>query len=243
MNKKRIDQLLFEKKIVESRTKAQAMIMAGQIYIDNKQVNKSGQMFRSDAIITVKNLNQEWVSRGALKILHALNIFNIKIYNKNCLDIGASTGGFTHVLLKKGAKKIYAVDVGKNQLHENLLKKKQIINIEKTNARYLQSSLIKEKIDIIVCDVSFISMKKVIKPSLKFLKNKGEVLALIKPQFEAYRKEIKKGVVLEKKIHNRICSEYKIWFENTCKMKFKGLVESPIRGPKGNIEFFIYCGS
>ncbi len=137
MIKKRIDQLLVEKQLVETRTKAKAMIMAGQIFVGEKQIQKSGEMFKEDVIISIKNLQPEWVSRGAFKILHALNIFNIEINNKTCLDLGASTGGFSQVLLKKGAIKIYSVDVGKNQLHEKLRLENKIINIEKTNARYL----------------------------------------------------------------------------------------------------------
>ena len=241
MIKKSIDQLLVEKQLVETRTKAKAMIMAGQIFVDEKQINKSGEIFKEDVRIKVKNLQPEWVSRGAFKILHALNNFNIEINNNTCLDLGASTGGFSQVLLKKGAKKIYSVDVGKNQLHEKLRIKNKIINIEKTNARYLTSATIKDKIDIIVCDVSFISMIKVIEPCLKFLTNNGQIIALIKPQFEAKKKEIKKGVVLDKNVHLRICDEYKKWFEENCLMKVIGLVESPIQGPKGNKEFLIYC--
>ncbi len=240
MIKKRIDHLLVEKKLVESRTKAQAMIMAGQIYINNKKVKKSGELFNSDIEINIKNLHPIWVSRGAIKILHAIDYFNINISSKICLDLGASTGGFSQVLLNKNAKKIYSVDVGKNQLHEKLKKEKKIINIEKTNARYLNSLLIKEKIDIIVCDVSFISLKKIIEPTMKFLKNNGIIIALIKPQFEAEKKEIKKGVVLEKKVHDRICQDYKKWFRYDCNMNVIGLVESPIKGPKGNREYLIY---
>ena len=241
MIKKRIDQLLVEKQLVETRTKAKAMIMAGQIFVDEKQIKKSGEMFKEDVRIKVKNLQPKWVSRGAFKILHALNNFDIEINNKTCLDLGASTGGFSQVLLKKGAKKIYSVDVGKNQLHEKLQIENKIINIEKTNARYLTSATIKDKIDIIVCDVSFISMIKVIEPCLKFLTNNGQIIALIKPQFEAKKKEIKKGVVLDKNVHLRICDEYKKWFEENCLMKVIGLVESPIQGPKGNKEFLICC--
>ena len=241
MIKKRIDQLLVEKQLVDTRTKAKAMIMAGQIFVDEKQINKSGALFKDNVKIKIKNLQPEWVSRGAYKILHALNNFNIEINNKICLDLGASTGGFSQVLLKNGAKKIYSVDVGKNPLHEKLIKENKIINIEKTNARYLTFAIIRNKIDIIVCDVSFISMKKVIEPCLKFLNNNGKIIGLIKPQFEVKKNETKKGIVLDKNIHLRICDEYKNWFEENCLMKVIGLVESPIKGPKGNKEFLIYC--
>ena len=158
-----------------------------------------------------------------------------------CLDIGASTGGFTEVLLHFNAKKIFAVDVGLNQLHEKLKKEKKVINLSKTNARYLDKSIINETIDIIVCDASFISLKKVIKPALSFLKNPGgRVISLIKPQFEAYKSEIKKGgIVFDPLIHQRICDELQKWFVNECNMKFLGIIKSPLKGPKGNIEFLI----
>ena len=189
MIKKRIDQLLVDKKLVETRTKAQAMIMAGQIFANKKLVLKSGQIFNENTEIFIKNIKPEWVSRGALKLLHLIDTFKLNISNKICLDLGSSTGGFTEVLLKNGAKKIYSIDVGKNQLHEKLVNEKKIISFEKTNARYLTKEIIKDKIDIIVCDVSFISMKKVIQPSLKFLIDDGKIIGLIKPQFEAKKKE------------------------------------------------------
>ena len=239
--KKRADLLLFEKKIAETRTKAQAMIMAGQIFINGKKVLKSGELHRIDVNIVCKSLHPQWVSRGALKLLHALNYFEIDVTDFICLDIGSSTGGFTEVLLSKKIKKIYSVDVGTNQLHEKLIKNSKVINLPKTNARYLTKKIIPDKIDIIVCDVSFISMKKVIEPSLLFLEQKsGIIVALIKPQFESEKKEIKKGgIITDKNIHTRICNDYKEWFASKCKMKVLGITPSPIKGPKGNIEFLI----
>ena len=239
--KKRVDLLLVDKNIAESRAKAQAMIMAGQISINGKKVLKSGELYEINADIVKTNLHPQWVSRGALKLLYVLQSFNIDVKDSICLDLGASTGGFTEVLLSKNAKKIYAVDVGTNQLHEKLRKHTKVINISKTNARYLSKDMIRDIIDIIVCDVSFISMKKVIEPCLKFLTNNGKIIGLIKPQFEVKKKEMKKGVVLEKNVHLRICDEYKNWFEENCSMKIIGLLESPIKGPKGNKEFLIYC--
>jgi len=165
--KKRVDLLLVDKNIVESRTKAKAMIMAGQISINGKKVLKSGETYEEDVNIHVTKLHPQWVSRGALKLCHAIQNFNIEIANLVCLDLGASTGGFTEVLLSKNVKKIYAVDVGSNQLHEKLKKDSRIVNLSKTNARYLNKDIIHDIIDIIVCDVSFISMKKVIQPSLQ----------------------------------------------------------------------------
>lgn len=241
--KQRADLILVAKKIAETRTKAQAMIMAGQIFINGKKVLKSGQLYNLNSDIVLKKLHSDWVSRGSLKILHALNYFKIDVTNFICLDIGASTGGFTEVLLSKKAKKIYSVDVGTNQLHEKLVNNSKILNISRTNARYLNNTIIPDIINIIVCDVSFISMKKVIAPSLSFLDpKKGIVLALIKPQFESERKEIKKGgIIADIKIHKRICDDYKEWFTNKCKLKVLGIIPSTIKGPKGNIEFFIYA--
>ena len=239
--KKRIDLILVEKKISETRTKAQAMIMAGQIFINNKKVLKSGEMYDSKIEIISKSLHSEWVSRGAIKLLHALDYFNIDVANLKCLDLGASTGGFTEVLLAKKAIKIYSVDVGTNQLHEKLQKNSKIINIPKTNARYLSKEILPELLDVIVCDVSFISMKKVLKPSLIYLQKKsGIIIGLIKPQFESKKNEIKKGgVIKDPNIHKRICNDYREWFRTVCKMQILGITPSPIKGPKGNIEFLI----
>ena len=239
--KKRADLLLVEQNLAESISKAQAMIMAGQVSIEGKIIKKYGETYSSDSNIKISDLHRQWVSRGALKLLHALKIFNTEVKDYVCLDIGSSTGGFSEVLLKNDAKKIYSVDVGKNQLHEKLKKEKKIINIEKTNARYLNKKIIPENIDLIVCDVSFISMKKVLEPSLALLNNKtGTIIGLIKPQFEASRHEIKKGgIISEELIHTRICKEFENWFITKCKMKVLGITQSPIKGSKGNIEFFI----
>lgn len=241
--KKRVDLLLVSKKLVESRSKAQAMIMAGQVKVNGKQINKSGEIISVEANITIENLHPQWVSRGALKLLHALDYFKIDITDFICLDIGASTGGFSQVLLNQNVKKIYAVDVGKNQLHEKLRQEEKIINIPGTNARYLNYEIIKDEVDIIVCDVSFISMKKVILPSLKFLeKKRGIVIGLIKPQFESSRNELQKGgVILNPEIHKRICQDFREWFLSQCKMQVQEIIPSPIIGPKGNIEFLIYA--
>ena len=239
--KKRADLLLVEKKIVSTRTKAQAMIMAGQIFINGKKVLKSGELHNSDVSIVSNNLHPEWVSRGALKLLHAFEYFKIDVTGFKCLDIGASTGGFTEVLLSKKVQKVYSVDVGTNQLNEKLINNPKVVNIPKTNARYLAKDIIPDLVNIIVCDVSFISMKKVIEPSLIFLeKNFGVIIALIKPQFESEKKEIQKGgIMTDHKIHERICYDYQEWFTSECKMKVLGITPSPIKGPKGNIEFLI----
>ena len=240
--KKRIDLILVKKKIAESRNKAQAMIRAGQIFINDKKVLKSGELYKFDNLgVISKNLHQEWVSRGALKLLKAIKYFKINVTDFICLDIGASTGGFTQVLLSKNASKVFCVDVGTDQLHKKLVNNPRVVNIPKTNARYIDDSIVSEKVDIIVCDVSFISMKKVIKSSLSFLNpDLGIIIALIKPQFECEKNTIKKrGIIKDSIIHKKICDDYFKWFESVCKMKVLGIIPSPINGSKGNLEFLI----
>ena len=239
MSKIRLDQILFDRKLAESKSKAQAMIMAGQVCVEDKVINKSGYNISPDAKIKIKDIGPEWVSRGAYKLIKALDENNIKVDNKTCMDLGASTGGFTEVLVKRNAKKVFAVDVGTNQLHEKLKKMKEIINIEKTNARYLTKDLITEFIELLVCDVSFISLKKVILPCLNFLKKNSVIVVLIKPQFESKKNETKKGIVKDSEIHLRICNEIKKWFENECNCEVLKIIESPITGPKGNKEFLL----
>ena len=239
LSKIRLDQILFDRKLAESKSKAQAMIMAGQVCVEDKVINKSGYNINPDAKIKIKDIGPEWVSRGAYKLIKALDENNIKVDNKTCMDLGASTGRFTEVLVKRNAKKVFAVDVGTNQLHEKLKKMKEIINIEKTNARYLTTDLITEFIELLVCDVSFISLKKVILPCLNFLKKNSVIIVLIKPQFESKKNETKKGVVKDSEVHLRICNEIQNWFENECNCEVLKIIESPIKGPKGNKEFLL----
>ena len=239
IKKQRLDQILFNRNLAESKSKAQAMIMAGQVFVEGIKINKSGFNIKQDSLIEIKNLGPEWVSRGAIKLIRALDAHNIQVRDKICIDLGSSTGGFTDVLIQRGAKKIYAVDVGTNQLHEKLKKNTKVISLEKTNARYLTKEIISELIEILVCDVSFISLKKVIVPNLNLLKNKSTIIALIKPQFESKKNESKKGVVRDNQIHERICNETKNWFESDCGCKVLSIIESPIKGPKGNVEFLI----
>ena len=239
IKKLRLDQILFNRKLAETKSKAQAMIMAGQVYVEGKVINKSGFNINPNSIIEIKNLGPDWVSRGAFKLIKALDLNNINLDNKVCMDLGASTGGFTDVLIKRGAKKVYAVDVGTNQLHEKLKKNKKVLNLEKINARYIEQDLISELIELLVCDVSFISLKKVILPNLGLLKNKSIIIVLIKPQFESKKNETKKGIVKDIEIHNRICEDIKIWLEYKCNCEVLNIIESPLKGPKGNIEFLL----
>ncbi len=239
IKKLRLDQILFNRKLAETKSKAQAMIMAGQVYVEGKVINKSGLNINPNSIIEIKNLGPDWASRGALKLIKALDVNNINLENKVCMDLGASTGGFTDVLVQRGAKKVYAVDVGTNQLHEKLKKNTKVLNLEKINARYISEDLISELIELLVCDVSFISLKKVILPNLGLLKNQSTIIVLIKPQFESKRNETKKGIVKDNEIHKRICDEIKIWFEYKCNCEVINIIESPIKGPKGNREFLL----
>ena len=239
LKKLRLDQILVDRNLADSKSKAQAMIMAGQIYVEGKQINKSGLNFKSDSLVNIKNLGPKWVSRGALKLIEALDQFKIDVSDKICIDIGSSTGGFTDVLIKRNAKKVYAVDVGKNQLHEKLKNNNKVISLEKINARYLDKEKINQLVQIMVCDVSFISLKKVIIPNLNLLDDESIIIVLIKPQFEAKKNELKKGIVRDSKIHERICNEIKVFFELECNCLVEGIIKSPIKGPKGNIEFLI----
>ena len=239
VKKQRLDQILYNRKLAESKTKAQAMIMAGQVFVEGKNINKSGFSIRDNATIEIKKLGPKWVSRGANKLLTALEKNKIIVKNKVCIDLGSSTGGFTDVLIQRGAQKVYAIDVGTNQLHEKLKENNKVISLEKTNARYLKKDQFAELIDIMVCDVSFISLKKVIEPNLYLLKDESVIIALIKPQFESKKNETKKGVVKDFIIHQRICNEISEWFENIGRSKVLSINESPIKGPKGNTEFLI----
>ena len=241
--KKRIDLILFDRNIANSRNHAKNLIKLGHIKIFGKKILKSSDLYESDIKIELEKIDDIWVSRGAIKLNHVFNNYKIDVKNFTCIDIGASTGGFTEVLLSKNIKKVYCVDVGTDQLHNKLIRNPKIINITKTNARYLNKNIIPELVDLIVCDVSFISLKKVITPSLEFLKpSSGIIIALIKPQFESDKINIiRGGKILDKNIHAKICNDYKEWFTNECKMNVKGIMPSPINGQKGNKEFLIYA--
>ena len=239
LKKKRIDQILLEKNFVNSRNKAQALIMAGQVFCDNQLIKKSSELFNLSDNIYLKKKPHNWVSRGALKLEPVILIEKIKIKNKICLDIGSSTGGFTQVLLQHGAKKVYSVDVGYGQIHEKIKFNPKVVSLEKTNARYLSPKQINDKIDLIVCDASFISLKKIIDQPISLLNQNGYLIALIKPQFEAQRKEINKGVIYDPKIHQRICRDITSWLSIEKKLDVLKIIESPLKGPKGNLEFFV----
>ena len=237
----RLDELVVQKGFANSKTLAQSLIIAGKIYLKDKKLNKPGYSIPENSKIIYRGDLHPWVSRGGLKLDHGIKNFNLTIKNKIALDIGASTGGFSHVLAERGAKKIYSVDVGYGQFHEKLLSNKNIILKERTNARYLSHEDIPDKIDILVCDVSFISLKKILVEPVKLLSNNAHIICLIKPQFEVGKKNVSKGgVVKDPDIRERCCKDIKQWFENFIGFKVLKIIESPIKGPKGNIEYLIH---
>lgn len=237
----RIDQLLVERGLAESRTRAQALVMAGHVMLGDKKVDKPGLQVAEDAEVSVKGQDHPWVSRGGIKLAHALEQFGIDVIGAIAIDVGSSTGGFTDVLLSKGAAKVYAVDSGTNQLAWKLRQDPRVVVHEQTSARILTAEHIPEPADLIVCDASFISLSKVLERPMTFAKPGAQMIALIKPQFEAGRGEVGKGgVVRDSAIHARVCDEVSAWLEESG-WSVKGLTESPITGPKGNVEFLIWA--
>lgn len=231
---------MVEKGLVPSREKAQALIMIGGVKVNGQVMRKPGQKIREDALIEILQPPCPYVSRGGVKLEGAIKGFGINVEGKVCLDVGASTGGFTDCLLQHGAKRVYAVDVGWGQLHWKLRNDPRVICLEKRNIRYLPKEEIPEEVDLVTIDTSFISLKLVIPAVLKFLKEKAEILALIKPQFEVGKGEVGKGgVVRDSEKHKRVIEEIRIFSQNLG-LHPVGVIESPILGPKGNKEFFIY---
>ena len=241
LNNKRLDSLLKELELVDSRNKALAMIISGNVFVNEAKVDKPGKLIKCDTIIKLRQNDHQWVSRGGVKLEHSIKVLNIDLKNKVCLDIGSSTGGFTDVLISGGVKKVYAVDVGYGQFDWRLRNSEKVILFERTNARNINKKIIKEQIDLIVCDVSFISLKMVLLPSLELLKDSFIILALIKPQFEVEKKKVGKGgIIKDPKIHEDVCEDIKNWARENINYKSIKIIDSPILGQKGNKEFFIY---
>ncbi len=233
--------MLFDKNLVKSRQEAIGLILSGNVFIDSQRIDKPGTKVEINCNLYLKKKNKMWVSRGGFKLDKAITEFEIDCRDITAMDIGASTGGFTDVLIKKGAKKVYSVDVGYGQLDWNIRNNARVEVLEKTNARYLNSNTIRDKLDAIVCDVSFISLKKVVKPNIEFLKKKGWIISLIKPQFEIGKDLLGKGgVVKHIQHHQMVVDDIRVFFENEINLSVKGIIESPILGPKGNKEFLIY---
>lgn len=236
----RLDVLLVKNNIFTSRQKAKESILRGEIYVDGIKIVKCSKKIKNDAKIVFKGDKPKYVSRGGEKLEKALKSFNIDLKDKICMDIGASTGGFTDCMLQNGAKKVWAIDVGSGQMNEKLKNDKRVINLEKTNIKHLKTQYINELIDFASIDVSFISLEKVVIHVLKFLKDDASVVALIKPQFEAGRCNIgKNGIVKKKQVHIEVIKNIRNFLEDIHN-KVINLEYSPIRGGKGNIEYLIY---
>ena len=241
MAKIRADQLLVDAGLAESKARAQALILAGLVYLGDRKIEKAGQQVPADAELDVRGRDHPWVSRGGIKLAHALETFDIDVTGFVAIDVGSSTGGFTDVLLTKGAARVYAVDSGTNQLAWKLRSDDRVIVHEQTSARILTQAHVPEPIDIIVCDASFISLAKVLEKPIGFARPGAHLVALIKPQFEARREEVgKNGVVRDPAVHERVCAEVRDWVVAQG-WTVAGLTPSPITGPQGNIEFLLYA--
>jgi 23S rRNA (cytidine1920-2'-O)/16S rRNA (cytidine1409-2'-O)-methyltransferase len=239
MPKQRADQLLMDRALAESRTRAQALILAGLVFSGDRRIDKPGQALPADAPLEVKGRDHPWVSRGGVKLAHGLDHFGWDVTGAVAIDVGSSTGGFTDVLLTRGAARVYAVDSGTNQLAWKLRQDARVVVLEQLSARLLTPQHIPEPIDLIVCDASFIGLAKVLEVPLTFAKPQARLMALIKPQFEAGRDEVGKGgVVRDPAVHARVCAEVQAWLEAQG-WQVQGVVQSPITGPEGNVEFLI----
>ena len=240
MKKQRLDQLVFERGLTESRERAKTTIMSGIVYVNGQKVDKPGTPVDPEADIEVRGNALPYVSRGGFKLEKALKVFPVDPAGKLCIDCGASTGGFTDVLLKNGAAKVYAVDVGYGQLAWSLRTDERVVNLERTNVRYITEEQIPEPLDLAVMDVSFISIKLVIPAVGKLLKDGADYICLIKPQFEAGKDEVgKKVVVRDPAVHLAVIRSF-MEFVETSEFTLMGLDFSPIKGPEGNIEYLAW---
>ena len=225
--------------LADSRTKAQALIMAGAAFSGERKLAKPGDMLAEDAPLDVRGKDHPWVSRGGIKLDHGLAHFGFDVTGAVALDVGSSTGGFTDVLLSRGAAKVYAIDVGTNQLAWKLRQDPRVVVHEQTNARFLTAEQVPEPVDIVVCDTSFIALAKVLEAPLKLARPGAKLAALVKPQFEAGREDVGKGgVVRDPEVHERVCTQAKGWVESQG-WTVLGVTPSPITGPEGNVEFLL----
>ena len=231
----RIDQLLVDRGLAESRARAQALVMAGLVIVGGKKIDKAGTQVAEDAGIELKGQDHPWVSRGGLKLVEALDRFAIDPTGKVAVDVGASTGGFTDVLLSRGAARVYAVDVGHGQLAWKLRSDDRVIVLERTNARYLTVEQIPQQVDMVVCDASFIGLETVLPAALALAGDGAILVALIKPQFEVGKGD----VVREPELHAEVCDRISAWLPTNPGWELIGLCDSPIKGPEGNKEFLM----
>ena len=239
MTKQRADLLLVARGLAESRSRAQALIMAGIVFSGERKIAKAGELVAQDAPLEVRGKDHPWVSRGGLKLDHGLTHFGFDVEGATALDVGSSTGGFTDVLLARGAAKVHAVDVGTNQLAWKLRQDPRVVVHEQTNARHLTRDIIPDEIGVVVCDASFIGLSKVLEVPFALASPGAILVALVKPQFEAGRTEVGKGgVVRDPQVHARVCAEARAWVEGQS-WSVVGVTESPITGPEGNREFLL----
>ena len=239
-SKQRADRLLVERGLAETGAKARALVMAGQVFTGERRVEKAGEMLAADAPLEVRGGEHPWVSRGGLKLAHALDHFEIDPAGLTALDIGASTGGFTDVLLARGASRVYAVDVGRGQLAWKLRQDGRVVVLERTNARNLAAVQVPEPIGIITCDASFIGLETILPAPLALAAPGAHLIALIKPQFEVGKGRVGKGgVVRDPALHTEVCERIAGWLAALPSWSVLGIVESPVRGAEGNIEFLI----
>ncbi len=238
--KVRLDALLVERELADSRTQAKALVMAGAVFSGERRLDKPGVAVSDDLPLEVRDRGHPWASRGGLKLDHALEQFTLDVNGRIVLDIGASTGGFTDVLLSRGAAKVYAVDVGHGQLAWKLRNDERVMVLERTNARDLSRELVPEPIDVIVCDASFIGLQTVLPAALELAAGEADLVALIKPQFEVGKGKVGKGgVVQDAALHQEVCDRIRDWLNGLPGWTVIGLTESPVLGPKGNREFLI----
>jgi 23S rRNA (cytidine1920-2'-O)/16S rRNA (cytidine1409-2'-O)-methyltransferase len=239
-SKNRVDKLLVDRGLVETRARAQALIMAGKVYSGDRRIAKAGDTLPDDAPLELKGQDHPWVSRGGLKLAHALAEFGLDPSGAVAIDVGASTGGFTDVLLAHDAAKVYAVDVGHGQLAWKLRTDPRVVVLERTNARHLTPQQIPEPVDWVVCDASFIGLETVLPAALALAKPQAIAVALIKPQFEVGPDRVGKGgVVRDRGLHQEVCERIRAWLSRQPGWSIIGLTESPILGPEGNKEFLI----
>ncbi len=238
--KERLDVLMVERQLAPSREKAKAMIMAGCVLVDGEREDKAGTMFQDTVDITIKGNTLKYVSRGGLKLEKAMSHFAVSLEGKICMDVGASTGGFTDCMLQNGAVKVYSIDVGYGQLDWKLRQDERVVCMEKTNIRYVTPEDIEEMADFVSIDVSFISLTKVLLPVRNLLAEDGQIVCLIKPQFEAGREKVgKKGVVRDPAVHREVIEKV-IGYAQSISFDILGLEYSPIKGPEGNIEYLLH---
>jgi len=238
--KRRLDALLVERELAESRAKAQALVLAGAVWSGERRLDKPGTTIRGDVPLELRGRDHPWVSRGGVKLAHALAHFAIDPAGLVALDIGASTGGFTDVLLARGVRRVYAVDVGHGQLAWKLRNDPRVVVLERVNARYLAASHVPEAPEMIVCDASFIGLETVLPAALALARAEARLVALIKPQFEVGPAQVGKGgVVRDPELHRAVCERIAAWLGAQAGWRVEGVTESPIRGPEGNVEFLI----